>query len=280
MGLSLMEQRRRGEVFQALHAGPDIFVVANAWDAGSAHVLAAQGFSALATTSSGFAQTMGLADGLVSRTEALDNARSLVAATSLPVTADLESGFGATPEEVAETIRLAAEAGLSGGSVEDSTTDEHAPIRPLTEATERVRAATEAAHAQDFPFLLTARCENYLHGRPDLDDTIRRLQAYEEAGADVLFAPGLPDATSIAAVCSAVNRPVNVLATSGGQRLSVGELAELGVRRVSLGGTLARAVLGTVLAASHEVLDKGTFDFTAGSPADANSLLAQERSPR
>lgn len=279
MRVSRAEQRRRGERFRQLHHGPDAFVIANAWDLGTARVLTSLGFPALATTSSGLAQSLGLADGrdLVTREETLDHARSLVEATELPVSADLESGFGQTPREVARTIALAADAGLAGGSVEDSSPDERAPIRPLPESVERVRAAAEAARSLDVPFTLTARAENFLHGRPDLEDTIRRLRAYEEAGADVLFAPGLPDADAISAVCAAVNRPVNVLATTTAGQLSVTDLSALGARRVSLGGSLARRALGAVMEAAQEVLDAGTFGYTAAAAKDANALMAQMR---
>ncbi|MBB4894202.1 2-methylisocitrate lyase-like PEP mutase family enzyme [Streptomyces olivoverticillatus] len=271
------ERYRKGILFQQLHSGPKAFVMANPWDAGTARILTGLGFAALGTTSAGLAHALGRRDGAnqVGREETLDNARAIVAATPLPVSADLESGFGSTPEEVAQTIRLAGEAGLAGGSIEDATGREDEPVLPLGAAVERVAAAVEAARSLDHPFTLTARAENFLYGRPDLDDTIRRLQAYAEAGADVLYAPGLPDAEAIGAVCSAVDRPVNVLMGGGGPRLSVDELSALGVRRISLGSGLSRAALGAVVRAVREILDDGTFTFVADTLpyAEANGFM-------
>ncbi|MEU9006512.1 isocitrate lyase/phosphoenolpyruvate mutase family protein [Streptomyces sp. NPDC048551] len=268
---------RRAIAFRDLHEGPRPFVVPNPWDAGTARVLASFGFAALATTGAGLAHSLGRPDGAnqLSRAEILANAAAIVDATGLPVTADLESGFGERPEDVAETIRLAAAAGLVGGSVEDSTGRDADPVRPLDEAVERVAAAVEAAKGLDFPFTVTARAENFFQGLPDLDDTIRRLRAYEAAGADVLYAPGLPDADSIRAVCSAVGRPVNVLMT-GALKLSVADLGDLGVRRVSTGSALSRAALGALVRAAREITESGTFDFglDALPYADANELLA------
>ncbi|MFD8984727.1 isocitrate lyase/phosphoenolpyruvate mutase family protein, partial [Streptomyces sp. NPDC059564] len=211
---------------------------------------------------------------LVSRAALHDNAAAIVDATGLPVTADLESGFGQRPEDVAETIRLAAAAGLVGGSIEDSTGRDEDPVRPLGEAVERVAAAVEAAKGLGFPFTVTARAENFFQGLPDLDDTIRRLQAYEAAGADVLYAPALPDADAIRAVCSAVDRPVNVLMT-GALKLSVADLGDLGVRRVSTGSALSRAALGALVRAAREITGSGTFGFGADALpyAEANALL-------
>lgn len=249
----------------------------NPWDAGTARVLTGVGFAALATTSAGLAHSLGRADGanLVGRDETLANARSIVEATPLPVSADLESGFGRTPDEVAATIRLAAEAGLVGGSIEDATGRADEPVHPFEAAVDRVAAAVEAAKALDFPFTLTARAENFLYGRPDLRDTIRRLQAFEAAGADVLYAPGLPDADAIRAVCSSVGRPVNVLTGGAGPRLSVAELSDLGVRRISLGSALSRAALGALVRAAEEIRDHGTFGFSADALpyAQANALM-------
>ena len=271
----MTDQASRAEVFRRLHdAGT--FVLANASDAGTARLLAGLGFPALGTTSGGLAFSLGRADGanLVSRDETLANAGAIAAATELPVSADLESGFGRTPEEVAETIRLAAAAGVAGGSVEDATGVPAAPVLDLAEAVDRVSAAVEAARAVPSGFVLTARAENFLYGRPDLDDTIRRLQAYEAAGADVLYAPALPDAAAIRAVCGAVGKPVNVLA--GPATGSVAELAALGVRRVSLGSAWSRAALGALLAAAAEVAEHGTFGFLASTPAypRLNALMA------
>jgi len=238
----MTELRQEAEAFHNLHAGPGIFVIANAWDAGSTKLLETMGFEAIATTSAGFAYSLARPDGsnAVTREEALENARAIVDATSLPVSADLEGGYGTAPEDCALTIAMAAAIGLMGGSIEDSTDDTAAPIHELGLATDRVRAAAEAARASAIPFLLTARSENFLHGRPDLKDTIRRLQAFQEAGADVLFAPGLRTADDIRAVTSSVDRPVNVVMGLKGAPHGVNELAEMGVKRVSVGGSRAR----------------------------------------
>jgi 2-methylisocitrate lyase-like PEP mutase family enzyme len=277
MGLDAADQHRRGAAFQQLHAGPEAFVIPNPWDAGTARILTGLGFTALATTSAGLAHTLGRADGanLVGRDATLANARSIVEATPLPVSADLENGFGSTPEEVAATIRLAAETGLVGGSIDDSTGRADEPVQTFGAAVERVAAAVAAAKALDFPFTLTARAENFLYGRSDLKDTIRRLQAFEAAGADVLYAPGLPDADAIRAVCSSVDRPVNVLMGGAGPKMSVAELSQLGVRRVSVGSALSRAALGALLRAAEEVRDHGTFTFSADALpyARANALM-------
>ncbi|QKW10090.1 isocitrate lyase/phosphoenolpyruvate mutase family protein [Streptomyces sp. NA04227] len=264
--MNTAEQQRRAAEFRALHEQTDTFVIPNAWDAGTARILHGLGFRALATTSAGLAHSLGRADGagLVSRTETLDNARAIASATSLPVTADLENGFGDAPETVAESIRLAAAAGVVGASIEDTTGRPEDPLYDFDSAVERVAAAVEAAGSLGIPFTLTARAENFLYGRPDLKDTIRRLRAFEAAGADVLYAPGLPDAEAIREVCSSVSRPVNVLA-GGASRISVAELAALGVRRISLGSGLSRLALGAVRQAAREVLEQGTFDFAAGA---------------
>lgn len=273
------DQLTRGEVFAALHRGPGAFVIPNPWDAGTSRMLTALGFRALATTSAGVAFGLGRRDGenLVSREEALENARQIIAATDLPVAADLENGYSAEPEQVAVTIRDAAAAGLVGGSIEDATGIGGAePIFDLGAAVERIEAAVEAARALPFPFLLTARCENFLNGRPDLKDTIARLQAYEAAGADVLYAPGLTTEEQIRAVCSSVGRPVNVLAGGAALDASVADLAEWGVRRISLGSNLARAALGAFLGAAEEIAGTGTFGFGRGTRtyAEINDLMA------
>ncbi|WP_440468549.1 isocitrate lyase/phosphoenolpyruvate mutase family protein [Pseudomonas sp. YH-1] len=252
-------QQQRGAAFRALHQRDGLFVLPNPWDAGSAKMLAHLGFEALATTSAGLAFALGRrdAEGTVSRDEALANAREIVEATSLPVAADLENGYGDTPDDCAETIRLAAACGLVGGSIEDATGRPDTPIYPLELAVERVAAAVQAARALPFTFTLAARAENFLHGRVDLDDTIRRLVAFAEAGADVLYAPGLKTREEISAVVQAVApRPVNVLVGSPAVQLSLEELAELGVKRVSVGSTLARAAYGAFFSAS-EALAKG-----------------------
>jgi 2-methylisocitrate lyase-like PEP mutase family enzyme len=257
-------QIHKGELLQALHRRQGIFVVPNPWDAGSARLLAHLGFEALATTSAGLAFSLAKADGLslVTRDETLINARTIVEATDLPVTADLENGYGDEPEACAETIRLAAGAGLVGGSIEDATGDPANPIYPLELAVERVKAAVAAARSLPVPFTLTARAENLIYGRPDLKDTIRRLEAFAAAGADVLFAPGLTTREEITAVVRAVApKPVNVLMGLGKGFLTLNELAELGVRRVSLGSSLARAAYGAFLRAAEEIHDKGSFTF-------------------
>lgn len=257
-------QIEKAQIFQALHRRKKPFVVGNPWDAGSARILTSLRYEALSTTSAGLAFSLGRKDGTaaVSRAEALANARSIVEATDLPVAADLENGYGHRPEDAAETIRLAAEAGLVGGSIEDATGNEADPIYEFDHAVERVAAAAEAARALPLPFMFVARAENYLHGRRDLDDTIRRLQAYEKAGAEVLYAPGLTTAEEIRAVCSSVKKPVNVLmGLKGANRLTVAELGELGVRRISLGSGFSRAALTAFLHAAQEVIKEGTFTF-------------------
>ncbi|MGH9718430.1 MAG: isocitrate lyase/PEP mutase family protein [Candidatus Acidiferrales bacterium] len=247
---------------QIAPAPPGAFIIANPWDPGSARILAGLGFEALTTTSSGFAMSLGRVDGSITRDEALAHARSIVAVTDLPLSADLENGFGDDPKTVAETIRLAAQAGLVGGSVEDFTGDPQHPIYDFEFAVERVSAAAEAVRSLPFPFTFMARSENFLHGRPDLEDTIRRLRAFAEAGADVLFAPGLPNLDAIRAVCAAVApHPVNVLAGIKGLAFPVAELAAAGVRRISIGGSLARFAYGSFLAAAREVLQTGTFAY-------------------
>lgn len=257
-------QTHKGELLQTLHRRGGIFVVPNPWDAGSARLLTHLGFEALATTSAGLAFSLGKADGLsvVTRDETLANVRMIVEATDLPVTADLENGFGDEPEACAETIRLAAAAGLVGGSIEDATGDPADPIYPLELAVERVKAAVAAARSLSIPFSLTARAENLIHGRPDLKDTIRRLEAFAAAGADVLYAPGLTTKEEIAAVVRAVApKPVNVVMGLSKGFFTLNELADLGVRRVSLGSSLARAAYGAFLRAAEEIHDKGSFTF-------------------
>jgi len=254
-------QADRAARFKALHEGPGAFVIPNPWDAGSARVLAALGFEALATSSGASAGVLGRRDGRVTRDEALAHARAIVDATDLPVSADLEKGFGDAPAAAAETIRLAAGVGLVGGSIEDATGDKARPLYDIGHATERVAAAAEAARALPFPFTLTARAENFLRGNPDLDDTIRRLQAFERAGADVLFAPGLPDLASVRAVCAAVSKPFNFMAGIKGKSFTVAELEAAGVRRISLATSLYRAAVSGLIEAAREVKDQGTFGY-------------------
>ncbi len=277
MHLAAADQDQRAVTFAELHGGPGAFVIANPWDAGTARVLTGLGFPALATTSGGLAFALGRADGanLVTRDETLANARDIIDATHLPVSADLENGFGDRPEDVAETIRLAAESGLVGGSIEDATGRADDPVYPFGASVERVAAAVEAARALPFRFTFTARAENFLYGRPDLDDTIRRLRAYADAGADVLYAPGLPDADAIRAVCSSVDKPVNVLASGAAARYSVGKLGEFGARRISLGSALPRAALTAAVLAAQEIAESGTFTLAAGAMtyAQANDLM-------
>ncbi len=275
-------QIEKGQRFLALHARPGAFVIPNPWDAGTASILTHLGFEAL-TTSAGLAFALGRRDGAgdITREETLANARAIVDATDLPVAADLENGFGDAPEDAAETIRLAGEvAGLVGGSIEDATGDPQRPIYDFQHAVERVAAAAEAARALPFPFVLVGRAENFLHGRPDLDDTIRRLQAFEAAGADALYAPGLTKAEDIRTVCAAVSKPVNVVMGLKSGSFSVAELAALGVRRISVGSALSRAGLGAFVRAAREMLDHGTFDFAKDALpyAEANELVVSGRS--
>ena len=258
-------QAEKAADFEALHQRTEPFVIGNPWDAGTARMLTGLGFPALSTTSAGLAFTLGRRDGVaaVSTDEALANARSIVDATTLPVAADLENGYGHTPEAAAETIRLAAETGLVGGSIEDASGDPEKPIYDFDHSVERIAAAVAAARRLPFPFMLVARAENYLHGRPNLDDTIRRLQAYEAAGASVLYAPGITQPEDIRTLCASVTKPVNVLmGIKGAPPLSVNELGALGVRRISLGSAFSRAALTAFYRAAREVADHGTFTFS------------------
>ncbi|MDR7123427.1 isocitrate lyase/phosphoenolpyruvate mutase family protein [Pseudotabrizicola sp. 4114] len=259
----MSDQQDKFARFSALHARDHAFVIPNPWDAGSARLLASLGFEALATTSAGYAFSKGKLDSSanLSRAEILANAAEIVAATGLPVSADLEDGFGAAPGTCAETVRLACAAGLVGGSVEDATGDPLHPIYDFSQSVERIHAAAEAA--RDLPFLLTARAENFLWDKPDLDDTIRRLQAFSAAGAQVLYAPGLPDIDAIRMVCAAVDRPVNVVMGLRGPHYSVADLSAAGVRRISVGGSFARAALGALMRAAVEVRTSGTFGYAA-----------------
>jgi 2-methylisocitrate lyase-like PEP mutase family enzyme len=254
-------QKDKATRFRELHQGPGAFVIPNPWDAGSARILAGLGFQALATSSGAAAGVLGRRDGTVTREEALAHARAIVAATDLPVSADLEKGFGDAPEAAAETIRHAAGVGLVGGSIEDATGDTNRPLYDIGHAIERVAAAAQAARALAFPFTLTARAENFLRGNPDLDDTITRLVAFEKAGADVLFAPGLPDLAAVRAVCAAVSKPVNFMVGLRGKSFTVAELATAGVRRISLATSLYRAAMSGLLDAAREVKGKGTFGY-------------------
>jgi 2-methylisocitrate lyase-like PEP mutase family enzyme len=256
-----MSQLDKANRFRALHAAPGAFVIGNAWDAGSARILAGVGFVALATSSGAAAGMLGRRDGMITRDESLAHARAVVEATDLPVSADLEKGFGDAPDAAAETIRRAGAIGLVGGSIEDATGDRQKPLFDAGLATERVAAAVEAARGLSIPFTLTARAENFLRGNPDLADTIRRLQAFEAAGADVLMAPGLPDLAAVRTVCAALSKPFNFMAGIKGKSFSVPELAEAGVKRVSLATSLYRAAMTGLLNAAREVKERGTLGY-------------------
>jgi 2-methylisocitrate lyase-like PEP mutase family enzyme len=268
-------QADKGQKFRALHHAPGAFVIANVWDGGSARMMASLGFAALATSSGASAGTFGRRDGKVTRDEAMAQARVICDATDLPVSADLEKGFGDTPEVVAETIRQAAASGLVGCSIEDATGNPDAPIFDLGYATERIAAAVAAARALPFPFTLTGRTENFLRGRLDLDDTIKRLKAYEAAGACALMAPGLPDLAAVRAVCSALVKPFNFMVGIKGKSFTVAALADAGVKRISLATSLYRAAMTGLHAAAQEVREHGTFGYidTSLATPEMNAFL-------
>jgi 2-methylisocitrate lyase-like PEP mutase family enzyme len=257
----MLTQTEKGKAFRALHARDQAFIIPNPWDLGTARLLEHLGFEALATTSAGYAFSVGRRDNTIDRDEMMTHVSAIASATGLPVSADLENGFGDSPEIVAETIKRAAAAGLAGCSIEDMSRAPGHSIYELEQAVDRVRAAAEVARDLPFAFVLTARAENYLVGRPDLKDTITRLQAYQEAGAEVLYAPGLTTKDDIATVVRSVDRPVNVVMGLQGVQLSLAELSALGVRRVSVGSALARAALGAFLRAAQEMREQGTFAF-------------------
>jgi 2-methylisocitrate lyase-like PEP mutase family enzyme len=257
----MLTQNQKGRLFRALHERFSAFIIPNPWDIGTARLLAQLGFEALATTSAGYAFSVGQQDNSVGREAMMAHVSAIASATDLPVSGDLENGFGDAPEMVAETIRLAAAAGLVGGSIEDASGRPDHPIYEKTHAAERIRAAAEAARTLPFAFTLTARAENYLHGRLDLDDTIQRLQAYQEAGANVLYAPGVTTREEIAALVRSLDRPVNVLMGLQGVQLNLATLSNIGVRRVSVGSALSRAALGAFLRAAREMRTQGTFTF-------------------
>lgn len=271
-----MTQRQKGEGFRALHHRDHAFIIPNPYDVGTARLLAQLGFEALATTSAGYAFSLGLRDNRVGRDMMMEHVAQIAAATDLPVSADLENGYGDAPEICAETIRLGSSAGLAGGSIEDATQNPADPIYEIKFAAERVRAAAEAVRALPYPFTLTARAENFINGRPDLRDTIARLQAFQEAGADVLYAPGLTSREDIAAVVKSVDRPVNVVMGLSGAQLSQAELSALGVKRISIGSALSRAALGAFLRAAREMQHSGTFDFAKDAVAyrDVNEMFS------
>jgi 2-methylisocitrate lyase-like PEP mutase family enzyme len=268
-------QHEKAVRFRALHEGPGIFIIPNPWDVGSALVLAGLGFQALATSSAASACAVGRRDGGLTREQALEHARLIVDATDVPVSADLERGFGDAPEVVAETVRLAAKVGLVGCTIEDSTGKPESPLYDDRLAVERIAAAAETARALPFPFMLTARAHNLMYASPSLDETIRRLQAFENAGADVLFAPGLPDLAAVRAVCAAVSAPVNFMVGIKGKSFSVGELAAAGVRRISLATSLYRAAMTGFLDATREVMESGQFGFLdqVATTAELNTLM-------
>ena len=271
----MLTQAEKGTAFRALHQRNRAFIIPNPFDVGSARLLAHLGFEALATTSAGYAFSLGKRDNTVGRDPMMLHVAAMASATELPVSADLENGYGDSPETVAETVRLAAGAGLAGCSIEDATGRSEDPLYEYERAVERVRAAAEAAHALRFPFTLTARAENFLVGRRDLKDAIRRLQGYQQAGADVLYAPGLATKEDITAVVRSVDRPVNVLMGMPGVRLTAAELSEIGVRRISVGGALSRVALGAFLDAAREMREHGTFSFVekAVSSRDLSAIF-------
>ncbi|HJY27157.1 MAG TPA: isocitrate lyase/phosphoenolpyruvate mutase family protein [Pyrinomonadaceae bacterium] len=269
-------QAETAAAFAELHRREGTFIIPNPWDVGSACLLAHAGFEALATSSAGYAFSIGKADGQVGRDQTIAHAAEVVAATGLPVSIDLENGFGDAPEDAAETIRLAATSGAVGGSIEDRTRRTEDPIYDRVLAAERIRAAAEVVQSLPFPFMLTARAENYLVGKPDLKDTIERLQMYQEAGANVLYAPGLTTRDEITTLISSVDRPVNVLMGIKGVQLTLADLTAMGVKRISVGSTLARVALGAFLRAAHEMKDEGTFGFIddAADSRMINSIFA------
>jgi 2-methylisocitrate lyase-like PEP mutase family enzyme len=271
----MVTQAEKGRAFRALHERDRVFIIPNPWDIGSARLLAHLGFEALATTSMGFAFSIGRQDGTVDRQQVMGHVATIASATDLPVSGDLENGFGDAPETAAETIRLAAAAGVVGGSIEDATGRPDDPIYDLGQAAERIRAAAAVVRSLPFPFTLTGRAENYLHGRPDLKDTIARLQAYQEAGADVLYAPGLASKDDIASVVRSVDRPVNVLMGLQGVQLSLADLSAMGVKRVSVGSALCRTALGAFLRAAREMREHGTFTYAteAASPREISAIF-------
>jgi 2-methylisocitrate lyase-like PEP mutase family enzyme len=273
----MTSQAEKGRAFRALHDQKQLFIMPNPWDVGSARVLQGLGFAALATTSSGFAISHGQSDGEPGRDAVLEHSAELARSTELPISGDLENGFGDTPEHVAETIRRAAAAGLVGASIEDYTGRSEQPLYPIEQATERVRAAVAAAAQLDFPFTITARAESLLRVKADLPDTIKRLQAYQSAGAHVLFAPGVRSREDIVSILGAIDRPLNVLAGFLGLTLTIPELAELGVRRVSVGGAFAHVAYGALIHAAKELKEQGTLGYVAETKRASNirKLLAR-----
>lgn len=260
-----MNQKQKAAKLRALHARPGAFILPNPWDAGSARILASMNFEALATTSSGLAHSLGVRDGAVGRDQVLEHCREIVEATDLPVSADLENGYADEPEGVAETVRAAALTGLAGCSIEDHTNRKDDPVFDFSLAVERIQAAVETKSRLPHDFVLTARCENYLWGREDLDDTIKRLQAFESAGADVLYAPGLHDLDTIRTLCEAVTKPVNVVIEMPAAGFGLEELAAAGVKRISVGSALFLAAYGAFVQAAEEMKENGTFNFASNA---------------
>ncbi len=278
--MQMNEHQQRMDKFTRLHQSTGAFLMPNAWDAGTARILEGLGFEALATTSAGLAFSMGIRDssGSLSRSQVLENARTILEATNLPVSADLENGFGASPKDCAQTVQEAEEIGLCGGAIEDATGDPDNPIYEFEHAVDRIRAAVAAKSKSGF--LITARAENFIYNRPDLNDTIRRLQAFEEAGADVVYAPGLPDIETVRAVCKSVSVPVNVVVGLSATSYSVDDLSAAGVRRISTGGSLVRAALGEMIRAAQELKGCGTYEYSKKAISDADAASQMRSSSR
>lgn len=270
-------QAEKAAAFEALHKAPGVFVIPNPWDPGSARMLAGLGFKALTTTSAGYARSIGFPDYNAGRESVMAHIRVMAPMVDVPLAADLEDGFGPKPEDCAETIRQGAAAGLVGGSIEDFTGDRSNPIYSIEEAADRVRAAAEAARKLPFKFMLCARAENYLHGRADLGDTIQRLQAYQEAGADVLFAPGLNTSEEVREVCRSIDRPFNIMRGPRKETLTVEQVGALGVKRISTGGMMHAAAMSAMIGAAKEMLEPGTFEFTKAMPfaGEIDALLTK-----
>jgi 2-methylisocitrate lyase-like PEP mutase family enzyme len=270
-------QAQKAAEFEALHAAPGVFVIPNPWDPGSARLLAGLGYKALTTTSAGYARSIGFPDYNAGRENVMAHIRAMAPMVDVPLAADLEDGFGPTPEDCAETIRQGAAAGLVGGSIEDFTGDRSNPVHPIEVAAERIRAAAEAARKLPFKFMLCARAENYLHGRADLGDTIKRMQAYQEAGADVLFAPGLNTSDEVREMCRSIDRPFNIVRGPRKEMLTVAQVGELGVKRISLGGMMHAVAASAMIGAAREIAESGTFGFTGAMPfaGEIDALLGK-----
>jgi len=273
----MKSQAEKAAAFEALHKAPGVFIIPNPWDPGSARILAGLGYKALTTTSAGYARSIGYSDYNAGRAAVIDHIRLMAPSIDIPLAADLEDGFGPKPEDCAETIRQGAEAGLVGGSIEDFTGDKSSPIHSIEAAADRIRAAAEAASTLPFKFMLCARAENYLHGRADLADTIKRLQAYQEAGADVLFAPGLNTSEEVREVCRSIDRPFNIVRGPRKEQLTVNQVGGLGVKRISTGGMMHAVAASAMIGAAKEMLEQGAFEFTKTMPhaGEIDALLAR-----